>query len=83
MFLVWFIGSLHRVGQQIMEQMSEIVKKFGHGEIEYIMTNEKAANDLESINLVAMTTPVIVKSRSLLRRYFTEFNVIFLFNFSM
>ena len=43
------------------------------------MTNEKVAHDLESIKIVAMTTPVIVKSRHLLRRYVKDLNVLFHF----
>ena len=69
------VGSLHDVGRQIMEQMSEIVKHFGRGEMEHIMTNK---HDSEAINAVAMTTPVIVKSRSLLRRFVTELKVLLL-----
>jgi hypothetical protein len=76
---LFFSDSLYRVGQQILEQLSEIVLKFGHGEMEYIMTNQKVANDLESIKIAAMTTPVIVKSRNLLRRYITDFNACLLF----
>jgi len=73
------VDTLFRVGQQILDQLSEIVLKFGQGEMEYIMTNEKVAHDLESIKIVAMTTPVIVKSRHLLRRYVKDLNVLFHF----
>lgn len=70
------VDSLYRVGQQILDQLSEIVLKFGQGEIENVMTNEKKGNDSKSIKIVAMTIPVIVKSRNLLRRYLTDFNVL-------
>jgi hypothetical protein len=59
-----------------MEQVSEIVKHFGRGEMEYIMTHEKV-HDSKAINAVAMTTPVIVKSRRLLRHFATELKVFF------
>lgn len=63
-------SSLRRVGEQILDQMASLTGQFGRGEMEKIL--------LEGVETgpVALAAPLIVKSRSLLRRFLTELGVL-------
>ena len=67
-------SSIRRVGEQILEQMASIVAQFGRGEIENILI--KSADDVASSRVVAMAAPLIVKSRSLLRHYISNYHIL-------
>lgn len=51
-------SSLRRVGEQILDQFSLIVSRFGRGEMEKLLTQNQL-ND--NINSVALATPLIVR----------------------
>lgn len=67
-------SSLRRVGEQILDQMASIVAQFGRGEIENILI--KSGDDMASSGVVAMSAPLIVKSRCLLRRYVNDLRIL-------
>ena len=67
-------SSLRRVGEQILEQISSIVSQFGRGEMENVLLKTK--EDASTQVAVALATPVIVKSRCLLRYFLIELDVL-------
>lgn len=65
---------LRRVCEQVLEQMSFTVDRFGRGEMESLLL--KHSEDSCLTEAVAMATPLLVKSRSLLRRFVEDLNVL-------